>query len=112
MAALRELQSAVESVKMFSTNLQDQTKRVVISINGERYTLSPKLSDMLRKKEITLSELGDFEVRTVEAQDGTTFNSLGLPGEDLEIKIAGWKSGKVAAAKVVSEAEFEQALVF
>ena len=105
---LRNLVPTIDTIKMFSSNLNDTTKQVVVVINGERYTMSPKLTEEFRNKRVTLDELGDYTVRTVEGADGTTFNSLGYAGEDVLVKVAGWAKAKSSGVKEFTLAEFSK----
>jgi len=102
---LKEIHADVQSIGMNESNVKGE-KRVVIMINGDSFTLSPKLSAMYRSGEVKPEELGDYIVRPVESEDGTTFNSLGLSGEDLSVSIAGWKSSGKVAKKIISSADF------
>ena len=103
---LKDLITQIVSFAMFSSNLADKNKQVVVVINGERFTLSPKLSADFRSKKVSIEELGDYTVRDVEGADGTTFKSLGYAGEDIQVKITEWKSSGKTTAKVLSVEEF------
>lgn len=92
MAQLKTLHENAEEVKMFSSNIKNAEKQLVVVIDGLSYVLSPKLTEMVRKKEITIEDLGDYEVRSLQASDGSMINSLGMPSEDVTVKLNGWKS--------------------
>ncbi len=88
---------------MTSTNLNNKDKQVVVTIDGVRYTLSPKLTADFRSKKVSISELGEYYVREVEGENGTTFLSLGYPSDDIQVKLAGWKASKVEKKEVTLE---------
>ena len=98
MAQLKQMHPDATEIKMFSSNIKNAEKQLVVVIDGVSYTLSPRLNEMVRKKEITIEDLGDYEVRRVEAKNGDMINSLGLPSEDITVKLAGWKSKTTATA--------------
>lgn len=98
MAQLKALHPEAQEIKMFSSNIKNAAKQLVVVIDGVSYTLSPKLTEMVRKKEITIEDLGDYEVRNIEAANGDVINSLGMPSEDVTVKLAGWKSKAAASA--------------
>lgn len=98
MAQLKQMHPSAQEIKMFSSNIKNADKQLVVIIDGVSYVLSPKLTAMVRTKEITIEDLGDYEVRTLEAADGSTINSLGMPSEDVTVKLTGWKSKATATA--------------
>ena len=103
MAQLKTMHPNASEIKMFSSNIKNAAKQLVVIIDGVSYTLSPKLNEMVRKKEITIEDLGDYEVRYIDVTDETTgvtrtMNSLGMPSEDITVKLNGWKSKTTATA--------------
>lgn len=98
MAQLKSMHANATEIKMFSSNIKNTGKQLVIVIDGVSYVLSPKLTEMVRKKEITIEDLGDYEVRSLEATDGSIINSLGMPSEDVTVKLNGWKTKTTATA--------------
>jgi hypothetical protein len=102
MKQLLEIHPSPGRVSMTSTNLKDATKQVIVTIDGVRYTLSPKLTEDFRNKRITIEELGEYFVRDVEGKDGTTFFSLGYPSEDINVQVTAWKSRKLLERKDVT----------
>lgn len=101
MKQLLEIHPNPSRISLTSTNLKDATKQVVVTVDGVRYTLSPKLTEDFRNKRITVEELGEYFVREVEGKDGTTFFSLGYPSEDITVKITAWKN-QVATEREVT----------
>lgn len=105
---LRELHENAKAVEIFESNFEG-SKQMVIKIQGIQYVLSQKLSEKVRKGEVQLDELGSYEVREVQTQDGTTINSLGLEGgKSTAIIIGNWKGDvKDEAPKEVTLADFK-----
>ena len=110
-ALLRNLQPNVKGIELISTNLLG-TKQVVIAVNGDHYTLSPRLSESFRNKIVSADELGNYVVRDVVGADKTEFKSLGYAGEDLTITFGAWKgvapSTKVVKVEEISTLSWEQ----
>lgn len=102
---LSQLMPVVNSTKMFSSNLADPDKQLVISFNGEKFTLSKKLTEDFRAERVSIAQLGDYEVRDVEGADGTTFKSLGYSGEDITVNGVTWKASP-ATKKTFTAEEF------
>lgn len=104
---LRELHNNVANIGIFEKNFEG-SKRMVINVEGTQYTLSEKLSADIRAGKVQLDELGDFEVREVEAQDGTKFFSLGYVGGELTTVVIGsWKGATKVEKKELSLADFK-----
>lgn len=98
-----ELHPNPARVSMTSTNLKDSTKQVVVTVDGVRYTLSPKLTKDFRERKVGVDQLGEYYVREVEGGDGTHFLSLGYPSEDISIKITAWKGQSISERNVSVE---------
>ena len=90
MALLREVYPNGASIGTFDANLAGN-KRVIINVNGEAHYCSPKLSKLIRDKEVSLSQLGDYMVRNMTSSDGEVVKSLGLVGESFTVDVT-WKA--------------------
>ncbi len=62
------------------------------------FTCSPRVSESLRKKEITLSNLGSLNVTLATSKDGQVFNMITMAGTKFDI-LAQVKAKPVAAKK-------------
>lgn len=108
---LKNLHGSAKEIAMFSTNLANKDKRLVVVVEGISYTLSPKLTDDVRNHKVTVDELGDFVVRDVEAQDGTAMKSLGYPGEDIKVAVS-WKTTEKAVVKQLTVEQLADLIAF
>lgn len=90
-------------VSMTSTNLKNASSQVLVTIDGVKYTLSPRLTKDFREKKVSVDQLGEYYVREVEGSDGTHFLSLGYPSEDISIKITAWKGQSISERNVSVE---------
>jgi hypothetical protein len=108
---LKTLHSSATEIAMYSTNLANKDKRLVVVVEGQSYTLSPKLTKDVRDHKVSVDELGDFVVREVEAQDGTAMKSLGYPGEDIKVAIT-WKATAKAETKQLTVADLADLIAF
>ena len=103
MARLVNLHPNATEIGMSEKNKNGE-KQLFIVVEGEKYVLSASLTEMVRAKKVTIDQLGDYEVRLMTHDKNgkpyeEPFNSLGLVGEDIKIKINGWKSATVGKAK-------------
>ena len=108
---LKNIHPSAGEIAMFSSNLANKDKQVVIVIDGISYTMSPRLTADFRNKKVSADELGEYVVRTIELTDDAgvvtgTMNSLGYAGEDTVVAV-NWKASAKVAVKRVSVAELE-----
>jgi hypothetical protein len=105
------VQSATSQVGMFSSNLANKAKQVIIKVEGISYTLSPKLTADFRAKRVKLDELGEYVVRTIALDDGTIMNSLGYPGEDVNV-VVNFKNSTATPKKITTVDELMAIVAF
>jgi hypothetical protein len=103
MARLMNLHPNATEIGMSEKNKNGENQLFIV-VEGEKYVLSKGLTELVRTKKVSVNQLGDYEVRlmTEDAQGkpyDKPFNSLGLPSEDIKVKINGWKAGTVGKTK-------------
>ena len=113
---LKNLHPNVEEIAMYSSNLANAKKQVVIVIDGTQYTLSPRLTEDFRTKKVGVDELGDYVVRVMDLKDEDDnvighMNSLGYAGEDTIVAV-NWKKTDKVATKKVTLAELETMVAY
>ena len=106
MLRLLDIHPNVKHIGMYSANVDNKDNQLLIVIDGVNYTLSVKLTEAVRSGKVKIDELGEYIVRDVEGKDGTTFKSLGYAGEDIQVKVTGWKASGVTTAKVITPETF------
>lgn len=107
---LASIHPSATEVGFYSKNLKDANKQVVVTVDGDSYVLSPALTALFRAKTITTNDLGAYEVRGIKLDDGTSLNSLGMPGEDIKVQVA-WATGAAVAKVEVKTQEDLHAIV-
>jgi hypothetical protein len=108
---LKNLHSSATEMGLYSSNLANKDKRLVVIVEGVSYTCSPRLTKDVREHKVTVDELGDFVVRDVEAEDGTAMKSLGYPGEDVKVAVA-WKASDKAVVKQLTVEQLADLIAF
>ena len=93
------------AIGLSKTNLSGN-KRIVATINGVKYTVSPTLSADLRSGKVKWDDLGNFWLRDATSADGVALKSIGYLGEDLQVIAKnGWSNKTVNTNVEVVESD-------
>ena len=85
-------------------------RRIVATINGVKYTLSPAVSEGIRSGKIKWNEIGNYYVADTTSKDGEPMKTIKVAGENLQVAVKGGRwadKPSTADVEVVDSESFD-----